>query len=62
MELIHKTDGYLESLAAKMSKTSKMINDSAKTDSMLELGHKILPLEGNAEGESAGVYCVGIYT
>jgi len=55
MELIHKTDGYLESLAAKMSKTSKMINDSAKTDSMLELGHKILPLEGDAEGESAGV-------
>lgn len=54
MELIDKTDNYLSSLAAKMSKTSKMLSGAAdaKTESLLELHHQILPLD-DSQGNHA---------
>ena len=60
MELISKTDGYLSSLAAKMSRTSKALSADAnvKTETLLELDHEILPLDGDSKepgnGEGGG--------
>ena len=52
MELISKTDNYLSSLAAKMSKASKALStDSKTTESLLELDHQILPLETESNEE-----------
>jgi len=55
MELITKTDGYLSSLAAKMSRASKAMSAHAnvKTETLLELDHQILPLEADGKPPAA---------